>query len=154
MKNKSFLKRTIHSSFWSVEATDIKNAIWNKIHWAASEAAKVQRSFSTSPRQKFQNHLPFHNGIFIIFVFNKISKGMLVTVEEIHYRKRAQGRCSPGNIFKDYIFEISGFHWSKCTAEWAICLTLILKSIQARCEKCSGQEFCKVVKALITGQIA
>ena len=57
---------------------------------------------------------------------------MLVTVEEIHYRKRAQGRCSPGNIFKDYIFEISGFHWSKYTVECGICLTLIVKSAQAR----------------------
>ena len=26
------------------------------------------------------------------------------------------------------------FHWSKCTVECAICLTLILKSAQARCE--------------------
>ena len=41
---------------------------------------------------------------------------------------------SPVNIFNDYIFEISLFHWSKCTIECAICLTLILKSAQARCE--------------------
>ena len=37
------------------------------------------------------------------------------------------------NIFNDYIFEISLFHWSKCTIECAICLNLISKSAQARC---------------------
>ena len=36
-------------------------------------------------------------------------------------------RKSPVNIFNHYIFEISGFHWSKWTVECAICLTLILK---------------------------
>ena len=41
---------------------------------------------------------------------------------------------SPVNIFNDYIFEISLFHWSKCTIERAICLILIIKSTQARCE--------------------
>ena len=40
-----------------------------------------------------------------------------------------------GNIFNDYIFEISRFHWSKCTVECAIYSILILKSAQARCEK-------------------
>ena len=39
-----------------------------------------------------------------------------------------------GNIFNDYIFEITGFHWSKWTVECALCFTLILKSAQARCE--------------------
>ena len=34
------------------------------------------------------------------------------------------------NIFNDYIFEISGFHWSKCTVECAICYSLKI---------CSGQ---------------
>ena len=37
-------------------------------------------SFSRSPRPKFQNHLvfiTFHNRIFVVFVFDKISKGML-----------------------------------------------------------------------------
>ena len=37
------------------------------------------------------------------------------------------------NIFNDYIFEISGFHWSKCTVECAIRLTLIFKFAQAKC---------------------
>ena len=41
---------------------------------------------------------------------------------------------SPVNIFNDYIFEINLFHWSKCTIECAIRLTLISKSAQARCE--------------------
>ena len=36
-------------------------------------------------------------------------------------------------FLKNYIFEISGFYWSKCTVECSICLTLILKSAQARC---------------------
>ena len=40
---------------------------------------------------------------------------------------------SPVNIFNDFIFEISLVHWSKCTIECAIRLTLILKSTQARC---------------------
>ena len=39
-----------------------------------------------------------------------------------------------GNIFNDYIFEISRFHWPKCTVECATYLILILKSAQARCE--------------------
>ena len=39
-----------------------------------------------------------------------------------------------GNIFIDYIFEISRFHWSKCTVECAIYSILILKSAQARCD--------------------
>ena len=43
-------------------------------------------------------------------------------------------RKSPVNIFNDHIFEISGFHWSKCTIKCAICLILISKSAQARCE--------------------
>ena len=83
-------------------------------------------SFSRSPRPKFQNHLVFitlHNRIFVVFVFDKISKGMLVTIDK-----------ELGNIFNDYIFEISGFHWSKCTVECAIYSTLILKSTQARCD--------------------
>ena len=36
--------------------------------------------------------------------------------------------------FNDYIFEISLFHWSECTIEYAIRLTLISKSAQARCD--------------------
>ena len=41
--------------------------------------------FSRSPRPKFQNHLvfmTFHYRIFIVLVFDKISKGMLGTVEK------------------------------------------------------------------------
>ena len=37
------------------------------------------------PRPKFQNHLvfmTFHYRIFVAFVFNEISKGMLVTIEK------------------------------------------------------------------------
>ena len=45
-----------------------------------------------------------------------------------------------GNIFNDYIFEISRFHWSKCTVECAIYSILILKSAQARCEFIINQE--------------
>ena len=41
LKNESFPNKTSYSSFWSVEATDFKNVILNKIHWAASEAAEV-----------------------------------------------------------------------------------------------------------------
>ena len=28
-------------SFWSVEASDFKNVIWNKIHWVDFEGAEV-----------------------------------------------------------------------------------------------------------------
>ena len=42
-------------------------------------------------------------------------------------------KIRPVGFILNYIFEISGFHWSKCTVECAICLTLILKSAQARC---------------------
>ena len=80
-----------------------------------------------SPRPKFLNHLvsiTFHNRIFIIWVSRLFDLGDLGVL-----------RKSPVNIFNDYIFEISGFHWSKCTIECAICLTLISKSTQARCEK-------------------
>ena len=47
---------------------------------------------------------------------------------------------SPVNIFNYYIFEISLFHWSKCTIECAIRLTLILKSAQARCGRRSDPQ--------------
>ena len=40
-----------------------------------------------------------------------------------------------GNIFNDNMFEISMFHWSTHTVEWAIYSILILKSTQARCAK-------------------
>ena len=43
------------------------------------------------------------------------------------------------NIFNDYIFEISGFHWSKYTVECAIRLTLILNSAQAKCDQINSQ---------------
>ena len=55
------------------------------MHWLDFEAAEVQRSFSRSPRSKFQNPLvfkTFHYRVFIIFVFDKISNGMLVTIEK------------------------------------------------------------------------
>ena len=39
---------------------------------------------------------------------------------------------SPVNVFKNYIFEIIGFYWSKCNVECAIRLTLISKSAKAR----------------------
>ena len=66
------------------------------------EAAKVWRLFLRSPRPKFLNPLVFitiDNRIFVVFVFDKISKSMLVTSEK-----------ELGNISNDYIFEISGFH--------------------------------------------
>ena len=46
---------------------------------------------------------------------------------------RSLYRKSWGNLFNDYIFEISGFRCLKCTVVCAICLTLILKSAQTRC---------------------
>ena len=48
-------------------------------------STQVLRSFLRSSRPKFQNYLvfiTFHNRIFVIFVFHKISKGMLVTIEK------------------------------------------------------------------------
>ena len=33
LKNESFPNKTSYSSFWSVEATDFKNVILDKIHW-------------------------------------------------------------------------------------------------------------------------
>ena len=39
--NKNLPNKTIYSSFGSVEATNFKNAILDKIHWAAFEAAEV-----------------------------------------------------------------------------------------------------------------
>ena len=68
-----------------MEATDFKNVIWNKIHWANFETAEAERLFLRSPRPKYQNHLgfmTFHCRIFVILVFDKISKGMLVTIEK------------------------------------------------------------------------
>ena len=53
--------------------------------WVDFEAAEVYRSFSRSSMPKFKNHLifmTFHNRIFVIFVFDKISKGMIVTIEK------------------------------------------------------------------------
>ena len=63
---------------------------------------------------------------------------------------------SPVYIFNDYIFEISLFHWSKCTIECNICLTLILKSAQARCARSKvyifweGQKFLRNLHLTIT----
>ena len=42
-----------------------------------------------------------------------------------------------GNIFNDYIFEISRFHWSKCTVECAIYSILNLKSLHTSSCWCS-----------------
>ena len=56
---------------------------------------------------------------------------------------------SPVNIFNNYIFEISLFHWSKCTIECAIRLTSILKSTQARCGKVFLQERMFVTKSSV-----
>ena len=81
----------------------------------------------SSPRPKFQSHLvfmTFRYRIFVVFVFDKISKGILVTIEK--------------DIFSTITF-LGGFHWSKCTVKCAICLTLILKSTQVRCD---FQEIC------------
>ena len=117
MKNESFPNKTIYSSFRSVEATDLKNVIWNKIH-----LARIRSRFWGHRRPKFQDHLvimTFHYRIFIVFVFDKISEGI----------KKELGEY----FLNDYIFEISRFYWSKCTIECAICLTLILKSNQVRC---------------------
>ena len=41
LKNERFPNKTNYSSFWSVEATDFKNVILDKIHKAASNAAEV-----------------------------------------------------------------------------------------------------------------
>ena len=48
--------------------------------------------------------MTFHNRIFVVFVFDKISKGMLGNL-----------RKSWGNIFNDYIFE-NGLDWQCCLA--------------------------------------
>ena len=128
LKNESFLNKTSYSSFWSVEATDFKNVILNKIHRAASEAAEVQRSFSRSPRPKFQNHLvfmTFQNRIFVVSSF-----------EVVWPRRPRRPQKEMGEYFHYYIFEISRFHWSKCTLECAIYSILILKPAQARCVFC------------------
>ena len=61
------------------------NVIHSEIHWADLEAVEDKRSLSRSPRPKCQNHLvfmTFRNIIFVVFVFDKISKGMLVTIEK------------------------------------------------------------------------
>ena len=68
--------------------------------------------------------MTFHYRIFVVFVFDRISKGMIVTIDKV-----------PSEYFNRYIFEISGFLWSKCNVECAIYLTLISKSAQARCDE-------------------
>ena len=87
---------------------------------------RLLRSFSRSPRPKFQNHLifiTFCDRISSFWISRSFDLGDLCVLKK-----------SPVNIFNDYIFEISLFHWSKCTIECAIRLTLILKSAQARCD--------------------
>ena len=85
-----------------------------------------------SLRPKFQNHL-----VLLLFIIEFSSFGISRSFDlcDLGVLKK-----SPVNIFNDYIFEICLFHWSKCTMECAICLTLILKSAQARCviEKCKN----------------
>ena len=41
LSDENFQNKTIYSSFWSVEATDFKNLIKNKIHLAEFEAAEI-----------------------------------------------------------------------------------------------------------------
>ena len=57
------------------------------------------------------------------------------------------------NIFNDYIFEISLFHWSKCTIECAIRLTLISKSARARGED-SADIVMKILTRILTRKVA
>ena len=65
--------------------------------------------------------MTFHNRIFVVSsLFDLDNLGVL--------------EKSWGNIFNDYIFEISGFHWSKRNVECAIYSILILNSAQARGE--------------------
>ena len=80
-------------------------------------------SFLTSPRPKFKNHLifmTFHNRIFFIFVFDKISKGMIVTIEkepseyfqrlhfwnqlDFDFKIRSGQVCRPSLVCKFYTF--------------------------------------------------
>ena len=78
-----------------------------------------------SLRPKFQNHLifiTFYNRIFVVLNSRSFELGDLGVLKK-----------SLVNIFNDYIFEISLFHWSKCTIECDIRLTLISKSAQVRC---------------------
>ena len=48
LKNESFPNKIFHSSFWSMEATDFKNVIQNKIHWAEFETAEVEVVFEVT----------------------------------------------------------------------------------------------------------
>ena len=89
--------------------------------WMKDGIKKVKRPFSRSWRPNFGFHLflmSFHLEFSSFWVSRSFDLGVL--------------RKSPVNIFNDYIFEISLFHWSKCTIECAIRLTLILKSARAR----------------------
>ena len=120
---KSLTRKPSYSSFFSAWC-NFKNVIFGKIHWAPSEVVEVKRSFSRSPRPNFGFHLVFTSfrleflSFWISRSFDLGDLGVL--------------RMGPVNVFKNYIFEISGFYWSKCTEECAICLALISKSAQAR----------------------
>ena len=81
--------------------------------------------FSRTPRSPRSNNLETRNdenSIMSFWVSRSFDLGNLGVLEK-----------SWGNIFNDYIFEISRFHWSKCTVDCAIYSILILKSAQARC---------------------
>ena len=70
--------------------------------------------------------MTFHNRIFVVLSY-----------EVVWPRRPRHPRKELGEYFQHYIFEISRFHWSKCTVECAIYSILILKSAQARCARCT-----------------
>ena len=102
--NKSLTKKPSYSSFFSTWCTVFKNVIFEKIHNAPSEVAEVTWSFSRSLRPNFGFHLAF-TSFHLEFLSFWVSR-------LFDLRDLGDLRKSPGNIFKNYIFEISGFHLS------------------------------------------
>ena len=121
---KSLTRKPSYSSFFSVLFPELKNVFFRKIHWAPSEVVEVKRPFSRSRRPNFGFYL-FLMSFDLEFSLFWVSR--LFDLGDLGDLKK-----SPVNVFKNYIFEISGFYWSKYTVECAIRLTLISKSAQAR----------------------
>ena len=77
LKNESFQNKTIYSSFRSVEFQKCNykksTGCWGLEVVFEVNKAKISKSF---------NFMTFHYRIFIVCVFEKVSKGMLVTIEK------------------------------------------------------------------------
>ena len=89
-----------HASSFSLECTDFKNVIFEKIHCAPSEVAEVaevKRSFSRLPRPNFGYHL-------VLTGFDLEFSSFWVT-RSFDLSNLGNLRGGPVNFFKNYVLK-------------------------------------------------